>query len=664
MINIAIPLKMYIFTSFSSSLLLLFAIVLQLLLIVSTHDTINNNNDYNNNNNEHMNIQYAGEQQQKRQQQQLPQCSKLPHIIMFIMDDLGSNDLGIHGNSNIYTPYCDELASTGLYLSNYYVLPYCSPTRAAILSGRYPLHTGLHNIISDISTASLPLDEETLPSILRTVGYKTHAVGKWHVGHAKWEYTPTYRGFQSFFGYYLGRGDYYTHRKGSDFMDDEGYDMHYDQHEYCGANCSIYIDERGNYSTHLFTREAIRIIKEHATKTTSTNNNNEPLFLYVAHQAVHEPNEVPNEYLKLYENYTSWSTQKKIYAGMLSVADESLGNITKVLQDTGLWNDTIIIFTTDNGGPTSVCGIQGSSNGIKRGGKCTIWEGGTTGDAFISGPAFWERIQQRRDTTTASTTTKQHQESKQQQQRQEQSNSNQIQYEASSSSDNEDHSNNNTTTTVNYNHTKTVNKLNLLYPYLFHAVDWLPTLSALVNAKPNGKKQLDGVNQLNAMKYISSIHNNNYNKETIINSNNVDPETKMIPPQPREELFIGYANIGSNWYGPAIRYKNWKLIQGKSGGPETINDHPIGPNQPAYGGNVSDTYLLFHIINDPTESYNLVDQYPNIVQLLQKKLQLYQQHYVPPLQHDTTCDPFRGLINTTEYGPTWVPWCSKVIVYS
>jgi arylsulfatase A-like enzyme len=125
------------------------------------------------------------------------ESQKLPNILFVIVDDLGSHDLGMHG-TGILSPHADELARQGVYLENYYVLPYCSPTRASILSGRYPLHTGCHTIINDYHTQGLPLDEETLPQVLRKAGYQAHAVGKWHVGHSRWEQTPTFRGFQSF----------------------------------------------------------------------------------------------------------------------------------------------------------------------------------------------------------------------------------------------------------------------------------------------------------------------------------------------------------------------------------------------------------------------------------------------------------------------------------
>jgi arylsulfatase A-like enzyme len=393
----------------------------------------------------------------------------LPHILFIVLDDLGSNDLGLHG-SGILTPTIDSLAATGVLLENYYVLPYCSPTRAAILSGRYPLHTGCHTIITATQTQGLPLDEETLPLVLRKSGYKAHAVGKWHLGHSQWNQTPTFRGFESFLGHYLGWSDYYTHYVGSaDSVVGIGYEMHHDAREFCGAQCSTYVDERGNYSTHVFTRHAVRIIEEYAQRMKASKKKNDtdtagaavehttPLFLYFAHQAVHAPDEVPEHYYNLYLNQSTWSRQRKTYAAMLTAADESIANVTRALQEHGLWDNTLVVLTTDNGGPTAVCAVQGSSNKPpRRGGKCTVWEGGTTGDALVSGPA-WTRLMNSAPTND----------------------------------------------TERQNHPRDDSMpRQKVYPHLFHAVDWLPTLAAVTGAKPQGKP-LDGVNQLDALLTLS-----------------------------------------------------------------------------------------------------------------------------------------------------------------
>ena len=285
-------------------------------------------------------------------------CSKKPHILFIVMDDLGSHDLGRHG-SGIHTPHLDKLAQDGVYMENYYVLPYCSPTRAALLSGRYPLHTSIHQVIEADSVQGLPLDEETMAQVMRRSGYQVHAVGKWHVGHSHWEMTPTFRGFESFFGFYIGGEDYFTHVNG------QGYDLRFDKEEFCGKECSQIADERGNYSTHVFTREAIRVIDEYHKETTNcqeegdvpTNHTSSreqnqgkpqnPLFLYLAYQAVHNPSQVPEEYRKPYENKQHhWDDKRTTYAGMLTAADEGIRNVTDALKARGMWEGRFGSFCT------------------------------------------------------------------------------------------------------------------------------------------------------------------------------------------------------------------------------------------------------------------------------------------------------------------------------
>ena len=352
-----------------------------------------------------------------------PSNNKRPHILMIVVDDLGSHDLGMHG-SEILTPASDALANEGIYLDNYYVLPSCSASRASLLSGRYPLHTGVYTWIPERSTAGLPLDEETLAQVLKRANYTTHAVGKWHIGHSTWNQTPTFRGFETFFGFKMEGEDYFTH------MDGKATDLRWESRENCGEGCSEVVDERGNYSTHVFTRRAIDVLDNY-----TKGQQDKPLFLYLAYQAVHGPDEVPQYYKDMYMG-KNWTDLRKTYAGMLTAADEGIANVTKALKETGLWNDTLIIFTTDNGGPTATCGIQGSSNYPRRGGKCSVWEGGTTGDGFLSGPAL---------TTIAGMVG------------------------------------------------------NRRMGDIFHIVDWLPTLAELVGAKPEGKP-LDGVSQLSGLK--------------------------------------------------------------------------------------------------------------------------------------------------------------------
>jgi arylsulfatase A-like enzyme len=572
-----------------------------------------------------------------------------PNIVLVVIDDLGSNDLGWHG-SGIHTPTMDGLllllSDEAIWLSNYYVLPYCSPTRAALLTGRYPLHTGCHDIIRSMSTDGLPLDEITLPQMLRTNHYRTHAVGKWHLGHSRWTQTPTFRGFESFFGYYLGWSDYYTHYTGCD--DGVGYDLHWDDREFCGLNCSQYPDERGHYSTHVFTDRAVQVIQNHQqhhqqaaatnanANATSSSTTTSPLFLYLAYQGVHAPNEVPLIYSDRYRHNENWTNERQLYAGMLTAVDEGIGNVTRALRKAGMWDDTVLIITTDNGGPTKVCSVQGSSN-RGRGGKCTVWEGGTVGDALVHFGRRTTAVARRggRKRRRSSTTT----------------NATAAAAPVATTAVNNNRTNNNN------NHNTTIT-----YPHLFHVVDWFPTLARLAQVViPNDNgKPLDGVDQLDGL--LGLMYDDS--SSTVTTTMTTSPSQRPI----RQEVFVGYAALDGNWYGPAMRYGNYKLLQGAAGGgPEDRHRIPPGPDRPAPpGGGDSNTttyYRLYNVHVDPYETVDLALTYPLLVDILRAKLREYQKSYVPPILPDLECGRFAGLVEHMHYGRVWTPWCEKLVVY-
>eukprot|EP01084_Bolivina_argentea_P102816 184181_1 len=304
--------------------------------------------------------------------------AKKPNIIFIISDDLGYDDLGFQSHQ-ILTPNIDKLRSEGQFLEYYYGQPNCSPTRSSLLTGMYPIHTGITTWIHPTTPIGAPLNLTFVSKQLLNNGYQTHAVGKWHVGFYKWAFTPTFRGFKSFYGYYGGGEDYYTHKESGyyDFRDDRGLN--------CGYNCSqVSIESYKNYSAYLFSQRAIDIIQNH-TKY----NNDSPLFLYLAYQSVHAPAEVDKQYIDAYNGIIQ-SQERKVYAGMLSCMDEGIGNITAVLQENGyLDNNTIIVFTSDNGGlipipQENVKGIGGCNYPL-RGGKQAIYEGGVKLTGFVWG---------------------------------------------------------------------------------------------------------------------------------------------------------------------------------------------------------------------------------------------------------------------------------------
>ncbi|KAK7093150.1 arylsulfatase B-like [Littorina saxatilis] len=299
-------------------------------------------------------------------------ASSHPHIVFIIADDLGWGDVGFHG-SEISTPNIDALAYSGIILNKYYVSPICSPTRSAIMTGRHPIHTGMQvGVIGGSTPYGLPLNETIMPQHLETLGYRRHIVGKWHLGFFTEAYLPTRRGFESFLGYYTGHEDYFDHEANEGSM--YGLDFH--------RNEDTLWDVNGNFSTDMYTAEAERIIKDHDPS--------EPLFLYLAQQSVHagngvDPLQVPQKYTERFTPKIK-DVKRRIFAGMVSALDDSVGRVVAALRDAGLTDNTIIVFTTDNGGPTNGYDGNAACNWPLRGVKNTMWEGGVRGVGLINSP--------------------------------------------------------------------------------------------------------------------------------------------------------------------------------------------------------------------------------------------------------------------------------------
>ncbi len=283
----------------------------------------------------------------------LSAAERKPNIVFFLIDDLGYADCGFNGGKEIQTPNIDKLAGGGAVIESHYVQPVCSPTRAALMTGRYATRTGVYTIVRPHAKWGLPLAERTLANALQDTGYETAITGKWHLGEFDRAYLPTSRGFDHQYGHYFGALDYFTHIR------DGSHDWYRDDKP---------LKEEG-YSTHLVAREACRLIAE--------KNKAKPLFLYVPFNGVHSPLQVPDSYL---QPYAALKGPRQKLAGMLAAVDEAIGQIVASLEKAGLRENTLIIFSSDNGGPPP------GTNTPLRDFKGTISEGGVRGCAFANWP--------------------------------------------------------------------------------------------------------------------------------------------------------------------------------------------------------------------------------------------------------------------------------------
>lgn len=298
------------------------------------------------------------------------QAAQRPNFIVILADDLGNADLGYRG-SPIQTPNIDALARGGVRLESYYGLMLCTPARAALLTGRYPMRHGLQSfVIFPAHKYGLPTDELTLPQALRTAGYSTWMVGKWHLGHADRKYWPQNRGFDHFYGNLVGEVDYFTKERGG-LID--------------WQRNGKFLDEKG-YHTTLIGDEAVKLIE--------AQDNSKPFFLYFASLAVHAPLQAPEEEIEAYRDRFD-DPEKQAYAAMLTHLDRQVGRLVQALEKKGIRDNTLIFFSTDNGGIRQMkSNAPGgkpaknppASNGELRDGKSSLYEGGVRLPAIVHWP--------------------------------------------------------------------------------------------------------------------------------------------------------------------------------------------------------------------------------------------------------------------------------------
>lgn len=290
--------------------------------------------------------------------------ARQPNVILIMTDDHGHADLGCQGARDLKTPHIDALARGGVRLTNWYSnAPVCAPSRAALLTGRYPHHAGVAT-----NGPKLPRQQTTLATALKRLGYATAVCGKWHLGDAK-ESSPRDHGFDSFYGFHSGCVDFYSHRfYWNDPKVVNYHDLWRDQTE---------IFEDGQYLTERIAAESAAFIRRNRTR---------PFFLYVPFNAPHYPMHAPAKYV---ERFPGLEPERRMYAAMLAAVDDGVGEIVKAVREGKLERETIIIFTSDNGATRERrAGLNqemaaAGSNAPFRGSKFSLFDGG------IHLPCIW-----------------------------------------------------------------------------------------------------------------------------------------------------------------------------------------------------------------------------------------------------------------------------------
>jgi arylsulfatase A-like enzyme len=285
-----------------------------------------------------------------------------PNLVVILADDLGYADVGFNGCKDIPTPHIDTIASQGVHFSSAYVTyPVCGPSRAGLMSGRYPQRFGFERnpqYRPDDPNMGLPLSEETMASVLGKVGYTSGIIGKWHLG-AHPDLHPLERGFDFFYGH-LGGGHRY-------FPDEltirDSYAAKDEPQSYRTWILRNHEPVKPDkYLTDAFSDAAVEFID---------GNHDKPFFLYLSYNAPHAPLQATDEYLARFPDIKD--PKRRTYAAMVSAMDDGVGRVLAALKAHGLDENTLVFFLSDNGGPTQ---NNGSRNTPLRGKKGDVWEGG------------------------------------------------------------------------------------------------------------------------------------------------------------------------------------------------------------------------------------------------------------------------------------------------
>jgi arylsulfatase A len=291
-----------------------------------------------------------------------------PNVIVLLADDMGNGDTSCYGAKDIRTPNIDSLAASGIRFTSYYApAPICSPSRAGMITGRYPLRAGMStskNIASAMNEPGLATREITIAELAKTRGYATAVFGKWHLGSTP-ECQPNSQGFDLFLGHHASCVDCFSHMY---YASEPWYhDLYRNRDE---------IFEDGAHMTDLITREALRFIDAHRET---------PFLIYVAFNTPHYPMVAHAKYLKMYEHLPM---PRRVAAALCAGIDDAVGQIRTRLRERGLLDNTLVFFASDNGAASpSKRGEGGSSNAPYREYKTSLFEGGIRLPGIVSWPA-------------------------------------------------------------------------------------------------------------------------------------------------------------------------------------------------------------------------------------------------------------------------------------
>lgn len=281
-----------------------------------------------------------------------------PNLVIFYADDLGWGETGVQGNKDIPTPHIDSIAKNGLrFTQGYVAATYCSPSRAGLLTGRYPTRFG-HEFNSTANTTGLRLDQTTIADRLKALGYASATIGKWHLG-ATAPYRPTRRGFDEFYGTLNNTPFYHP----TNFVDSRISDD------------VRAVTDPAFYTTDAFADRSVDWLEK---------NKGKPWFLYLPFNAQHAPLQAPKKYLDRFPNITD--EKRKLFAAMMSSMDDAIGRVMAKIRALGQEENTLVFFIGDNGGPTA---STTSQNGPLRGFKMTTYEGGPRVPFFAQWKGKW-----------------------------------------------------------------------------------------------------------------------------------------------------------------------------------------------------------------------------------------------------------------------------------